>query len=61
MTTANRPAAFRIPLQFDNRNGLILLDQIRALDKRRLMRRLGAIDGRALRSTLKRLQHVFAE
>ncbi len=61
MTTAGRPAPFRVPLRFEDKDGLILLDQIRALDKRRLVRRLGVIDRRTLRTTLARLQDVFAE
>lgn len=31
MTTGSRPAAFRIPLTFQGKQGLILLDQIRTL------------------------------
>jgi mRNA interferase MazF len=61
MTTASRPLPFRVPVRFEDKEGLILLDQIRALDKRRLVRRLGAIDRRTLRATLSRLQDVFAE
>jgi mRNA interferase MazF len=40
---------------------LILLDQIRALDKQRLVKRLGDIDVRTLRTMLGRLRDVFAE
>jgi mRNA interferase MazF len=61
MTTGNRPAPFRIPVRFEQKQGLILLDQIRALDKQRLVKRLGAIDVRTLRLTLGKLQDVFAE
>ena len=61
MTTAARPAPFRIPLRFAEKEGLILLDQIRALDKQRLMKRLGAVEGRILHATLGRLREVFAE
>jgi mRNA interferase MazF len=61
MTTQSRPAPFRVPLHFDAKDGLILLDQLRALDKRRLLRRLGAIDRKTMRATLARLQDVFAE
>ena len=61
MTTGSRPAPFRIHMRFDGRDGLILLDQIRALDKQRLVRRLGAIDVRTLHATLGRLRDVFAE
>ncbi|MFL5251821.1 MAG: type II toxin-antitoxin system PemK/MazF family toxin [Rhodopila sp.] len=61
MTTGNRPAPFRIPVRFAEKEGLILLDQIRALDKQRLVKRLGSIDTRTLRATLGRLQDIFAE
>lgn len=60
MTTGSRPAPFRVPLRFEEKSGLILLDQIRALDKKRLIKRLGAIDGRTLAAVLDRLQAVFA-
>jgi mRNA interferase MazF len=37
MTSGSRPAGFRIPVRFDGVDGLILLEQSRALDKRRLL------------------------
>ena len=55
------PAPFRIPVRFEDKAGLILLDQIRALDRQRLLKRLGALDARTLRTTLARLQDIFAE
>nr|WP_294505619.1 type II toxin-antitoxin system PemK/MazF family toxin [uncultured Rhodopila sp.] len=61
MTTGNRPAAFRVAVRFEDKAGLKLLDQIRALDKHRLVRRLGAADIRTLGVMLTRLQAVFAE
>ena len=61
MTTGNHPAPFRIPVRFEGKTGLILLDQIRALDKHRLVKRLGVVDARTLRVTLDGLQAVFAE
>src|SRR5215831_18161558 len=51
MTTGNRPAPFRIPVSFAGKNGLVLLDEMRALDKQRLVRRLGAVERRTLRAT----------
>ena len=42
MTTGARAAPFRIPITFQGRKGLILLDQVRALDKTRLVRQLGS-------------------
>lgn len=61
MTTASRAAGFRVPIRFQGKDGLILLDQIRALDKTRLVRRLGAIAPATLRATLHVLRDVFAE
>jgi mRNA interferase MazF len=60
MTTGSRPAPFRIPVSFQGKNGLIL-DQVRALDKQRLMRRLSVVERRTLRATLARLRDVFAD
>jgi mRNA interferase MazF len=61
MTTESRPAPFRIPVTFERKNGLILLDQLRTLDKQRLLRRLGAVEPKMLRTTLARLRDVFAD
>jgi mRNA interferase MazF len=60
MTTGARPAPYRISVTFQGKLGLILLDQLRTLDKIRLVRRLGNISQVALASTLKTLQEVFA-
>jgi mRNA interferase MazF len=60
MTTAARPAPYRIPVTFQGKRGLILLDQLRALDKVRLIKRLGNISSATLASTLETLQKVFA-
>ena len=60
MTTGSRPAAFRVPITFKGKTGLILLDQIRTLDKVRLVRREGAVHGATLGRTLSVLQTMFA-
>lgn len=60
MSTGSRPAAFRIPLKFQGKHGLILLDQIRTLDKQRLIQRVGAVHGATLMRTLHTLQDMFA-
>ena len=60
MTTGARPAPFRIPITFGGKKGLILPDQIRTLDKIRLVRRLGAVSATTLAATLRTLQEVFA-
>ena len=60
MTTGAQPAPYRIPVVFQGKRGLILLDQVRTLDKIRLIRRLGRISSPALASALKTLQNMFA-
>lgn len=61
MTTGNKPAPYRIPVTFQGKTGLILLDQMRTLDKTRLVKKLGAISSTTLTATLETLQEVFAE
>jgi len=60
MTTGSRPAAFRIPVTFQGKPGLIVLDQIRTLDRVRLVKRLGALRPATLDNTLKTLQAMFS-
>jgi mRNA interferase MazF len=61
MTTAGREAPFRIAVVLGGRKGLILLDQVRAVDKTRLVRKVGVVSAKTLTSTLRTLQEVFAE
>ncbi|MEO8310510.1 MAG: type II toxin-antitoxin system PemK/MazF family toxin [Caldimonas sp.] len=60
MTTGSRPAGFRIPITFQGKQGLILLDQVRTLDGVRLVKRLGAMRPQTLATTLKTLQDMFS-
>ena len=60
MTTGSRPAAFRIPLTFQGKQGLIVLDQLRTLDRVRLVKRLGALRASTLSSTLQTLRAMFS-
>ena len=61
MTTGSQPAPFRIRLHFAGKDGLILLDQIRTLDKRRLARRLGAVPQQVLENALATLRELFED
>lgn len=54
-------APFRVPLTHAGTKGLIVLDQIRSVDKVRLVKRLGAISAKTLSAALVTLQEVFAE
>jgi len=60
MTTGSKPADFRIPITFQGKHGLIVLDQIRTLDRVRLVRRLAALRPATLLTTLRTLQDMFA-
>lgn len=60
MTTGARPAHFRIPVTFQGKQGLIVLDQVRTLDRARLVKRLGALRAPTLLATLRTLQDMFA-
>ena len=60
MTTGSRPARFRIPLTFQGKQGLVLLDQIRTLDGVRLVKRLGVLRPPTLAATLQTLQAMFS-
>ena len=51
---------FRIPLTFRGRQGLIVLDQLRTLDRVRLVKRLGSLRAPTLATTLQTLQAMFA-
>lgn len=59
MTTGSRIAGFRIPLTFQGKTGLMLLDQIRTLDKSRLVKKMGTIQKLTLSKALNTLQDVF--
>jgi mRNA interferase MazF len=60
MTTGSKPAAFRIPVTFQGKQGFVLLDQIRTLDRSRLTKRLGEFESTTLIQTLQTLQAMFA-
>jgi mRNA interferase MazF len=60
MTTKSRPAPFRVPVSHGGKKGLILLDQIRAVDNVRLAKKIGSVSAKTLGITLDTLQEVFA-
>jgi mRNA interferase MazF len=61
MTTGSHPAPFRIAIRHGGKDGLILLDQIRTVDKTRLMKRSGTLTAVTLSATLATLREVFEE
>ncbi len=61
MTTKGRPYPTRVACRFQGKIGQIVLDQLRTMDKARLVRRLGQIGGKTQQATLAILGEMFAE
>ena len=60
MTTAGRDYPWRVRTVFDTRAGRVALDQIRTVDRGRIVRRLGVLDADTSRLVLERLAEMFA-
>ncbi len=60
LTTGSRPYPFRVACQFKGKAGHVVLDQVRAVDRRRLIRRMGKLSPTALERCLLVLQDMFA-
>ncbi|MDP1770971.1 MAG: type II toxin-antitoxin system PemK/MazF family toxin [Methylobacter sp.] len=59
MTTKGFHAPSRVELQFQDKTGLVLLDQLRAVDKSRLVKKLGTIDAKAQKMISSTLVDMF--
>ncbi len=59
MTSKGVAAPFRVPVTHAGTKGLIVLDQLRTVDKMRLVKRLGTISGKTLNTTLTTLQEIL--
>ena len=60
MTSANKDYPTRVPCRFKKKEGQIVLDQIRTVDKTRLVKKLGVIDANAQLKVMSVLQKLFA-
>ena len=60
MTTQEKSYPTRVSCVFDGKTGQIVLDQIRTVDKTRLIKHLGALDSSTASSVLQVLQSMFA-
>jgi mRNA interferase MazF len=60
MTTKGRSYPTRVPCQFKGKYGQIVLDQIRTVDRTRLIKKLGRLHSHAAAVVLKTLQEMFA-
>ena len=59
LTTGSRQYPFRISCQFQGRAGHIVLDQIRTVDRERMVRKLGKLSSSTLEHVLTILQEMF--
>ena len=60
MTTRGRNYPTRVTCVFDGKEGQIVLDQIRTIDKSRLVKNLGNISGVSQEAVIKVLSAMFA-
>lgn len=61
MTSNGFAAPFRIPVVHAGTRGLILLDQLRTVDKVRLANKMGQLSAKCLGEVLSTLQALFAK
>ncbi len=60
LTTGGRAYPFRIPCTFEGKQGHIVPDQLRTVDRERLVKHLGALPESTLLEVLSVLQEMFA-
>ena len=61
MTTGSGPAPYRIDGAFGEKENRVLLEQIRAIDRKRLLRKLGELDQKTVKAVLATLRQMFTE
>ena len=59
MTTKGFHAPSRVELLFQDKTGLVLLDQLRSVDKSRLVKKLGTIDAKTQKMIAATLVNMF--
>jgi len=60
MTSKGRNYPTRVPCVFRRKHGQIVLDQIRTVDKVRLVKKMGTVDAKAQAAILECLAEMFA-
>ena len=60
MTTKGRNYPTRVSCRFQNKNAQIVLDQIRTIDKERLVKRMGKLDHRSADKVIFVIAEMFA-
>ena len=60
MTTGEHSYPFRVGCRFQGKNGYVVADQIRTIDRERVVRTLGKLSEQTVTSVLGVLQEMFA-
>jgi mRNA interferase MazF len=60
MTTRGRSYPTRVPCRFKGKEGQVVLDQIRTVDRVRLVKKLGGLDSKTSAKVFDLLQEMFA-
>ena len=60
MTTTGHPYPTRVACRFKGKSGQVVLDQIRAVDQSRLIKKLGRLDAKTATAVLNVLGEMFA-
>ena len=60
LTTGTHPYPFRVPCRFQGKAGHVVVDQIRTIDRERIVKRLGRVSPPVLADVLEILQEMFA-
>lgn len=60
LTTSSRPYPSRVQVKFAGKDGQVVIDQLRTVDKVRLAARLGALDASEAAAVLDVLKEFFA-
>ena len=61
MTTKGKAYPTRIECKFEGKAGQVVLDQLRTVDKRRLVKRLGRIEKKTQQEVITKLAEMFTE
>ena len=59
MTTGAHPYPFRVPCDFDGKSGHVVIDQLRTVDRSRMVKQRGSLDEATMEQVLDILQAMF--
>jgi mRNA interferase MazF len=60
MTTGGQPYPWRVPCRFKRKAGRVALDQVRTVDRERLVQRVGVLSAETLAEVLSTLGEMFS-